>query len=121
MKIKGYTFVEMMVVLAIVGILAALVVLSIGYYVKHTQELECRGNIKMLHHAIMEYAVDFNLKPGDSIAVTNMYPRYWKTIDSGTCPAAQQSYGDSFTVGTVPTCPGGVEKHVWDPADDLGL
>jgi prepilin-type N-terminal cleavage/methylation domain-containing protein len=121
MRTNGFTVVETMICIAIVALLLAGVVLSLSYYITKTEELECRGNIKMLHHAIMEYSIDCGLKPGDTVTVSNMYPRYWTTIDSGTCPKADMSYGDSFTVGTVPTCPGNIESHAWDPEEDLGL
>jgi len=57
---SGLTLVEVLVVLAIIGVLAALIFPSLKRYTESAKVTKCLANIKQLGHGIMLFAADHN-------------------------------------------------------------
>jgi len=117
----GYTLLEIMICVGIIGILLLGVVISYTKYIERSQAISCRGNAKLLYSALNEYAVDHMIRPGTDVALTNLYPRYLSTKAELTCPHSGQSYSSTLTVGSVPQCPESIPEHAWSPHEDIGL
>jgi prepilin-type N-terminal cleavage/methylation domain-containing protein/prepilin-type processing-associated H-X9-DG protein len=56
----GFSLVEMLVVVAIIGLLAGLSVPAIGRAKAFSQQTTCTANLRTLHQATMLYAADFD-------------------------------------------------------------
>ena len=82
MKHKGFTLVELVVVLAIVGVIAAILVPSLIGYVRKSRLKTANVNAKTVYNAIAEYVVDEDTKgnPIDWSKVAGTYSGKETTI-----------------------------------------
>lgn len=106
---EGFSLVEIMIVLMIIGILVAIIIPSWSKFRKYSQRNICIANLKELFEAAQIYALE-NRKD-DSFIV---YPTYANIEHGGLlpylkrvlkCPTVDEFYKE-FPVGTGPTCPG---------------
>lgn len=59
-KCSGFTIVEMMIVVAIIGLLAAVVAPRISRAMETAKAQKCRNNLKQLHAGVLGYMADHN-------------------------------------------------------------
>ena len=101
---KGFTLVELMVVLLIIGILVAIAVPVYGATQRNAKEKACRANIRTIEGAVQQYAADNNgaIPKGevkndeDSVSVLDAYLK-----EIPTCPFDTLSYYEVDENGTV--------------------
>jgi prepilin-type N-terminal cleavage/methylation domain-containing protein/prepilin-type processing-associated H-X9-DG protein len=60
---KGFTLVELLVVVAVIGVLASMLMPSILSGMKSATATSCRNNLLQIHHALMMYIKDHSLIP----------------------------------------------------------
>jgi prepilin-type N-terminal cleavage/methylation domain-containing protein len=100
----GFTLVEIMIVVAIIGLLASIAIPNFVKARTTAQMNACISNLRQIDGAIQQWALD--TKQGDTATVTaaDVLP-YLK--NSVTCPSGGKTFADSYSVTTVqarPTC-----------------
>ena len=103
---KGFTLVEIMIVVAIIGLLAAIAIPNFVKAREKAQKEACIANLRQIEGASQVWAVDQGKADTDAVLMTNLVPDYIKTTP--TCPA-----NGTYTLTTVsarPTC--SVSGHV---------
>ena len=97
---KGFTLVELMVVVAILGILVAVAVPVYNSVTEKAQKNACAANLRTIESAVMQATIDgVDAASIDTMASLN---KYLKDADKLSCPKD----GDLYTIADgVPTCP----------------
>ena len=104
---KGFTLVEIMIVVAIIGLLAAI---AIPNFVKARQTAEkqaCIANLKQIQGAVQVWALDNNKAGTDAPATSDLTPNYIKSWPK--CKGTD--YAVPTNVDTDPVCPKGETTH----------
>lgn len=91
----GFTLVEIMIVVAIIGLLAAIAIPNFVQARQTAQKNACISNLKQIEGAMVLYSLDGY---GTATSVADLVPTYIKTTPS--CPAG----GTYDVTGTRPTC-----------------
>jgi prepilin-type N-terminal cleavage/methylation domain-containing protein len=97
---KGFTLVEIMIVVLIIGILMAIAVPNFVQARNTSRRNSCIANLKQIDSGKEQYAMENQLDTGATVTSANLAPTYLKTFP--TCPG-----GGTYTiavVGTNPTC-----------------
>ena len=95
---RGFTLVEIMIVVLIIGILAAIAVPNFVKARESARRATCIGNLTQINSAKEQWAMDNKKANGDAVLSTNIAPTYVKSFP--VCPS-----GGTYTVGNVGTNP----------------
>ena len=100
----GFTLVEIMIVVAIIGLLASIAIPNFVKARTTAQMNACISNLRQIDGAIQQWALD--TKQGDTATVTaaDVLPYLKNAV---TCPGGGKTFADSYSLTTVaarPTC-----------------
>jgi len=104
-KKSGFTLVEIMIVVAIIGLLAAIAIPNFVKARSTSQQNACINNLRQMDGAMQEYALENKLGSTATYTLSNLLP-YLKLTTGGNLPAcpASGTYTAGASVTNGPTC-----------------
>lgn len=117
-KRGGFTLVEIMIVVAIIALLAAIAVPSFLRARKRSQATTTKNDLRLIDSAIDQYAIENNLTAGASVSsdAVKLYlktgTRLWTTMK----PVVGDDSYSGFTVDSLPAVPTAAYNSLSDVA-----
>jgi prepilin-type N-terminal cleavage/methylation domain-containing protein len=100
LKKAGFTLVEIMIVVAIIGLLAAIAIPNFVKARSTSQQNACINNLRQMDGAMEQYALEAKLNSTSSYTLANLNP-YIRLNSAGNLP--QCPAGGAYTAGATVT------------------
>ncbi len=103
---------EIMIVVAIIGMLASIAVPNFVKARTKAQTTTCINNLRVIDGAIQQWALDMRKDVGQAVTHQDIAGYLKNTV---VCPSGGTSFDDSYTITTVdtpPTCQRQPSTHV---------
>jgi prepilin-type N-terminal cleavage/methylation domain-containing protein len=101
---SGFTLVEIMIVVAIIGLLAAIAIPNFIKARTTSQQNACINNLRHIDAAIQQWALENKKAAGATVDFTDISGYLKNTV---LCPSGGTLFSDSYTISTVairPVC-----------------
>src|SRR5215468_3256257 len=98
----GFTLVEIMIVVAIIGLLAAIAIANFVKARTTSQQNACINNLRQIDGAIQQWALEFKKDPAAAVTEADVTPYLKNAV---ICPSGGTAFADSYTLTDVASRP----------------
>ena len=111
---SGFTLIEIMVVVALIGILASIAIPNYIQAREKARMVTCIQNLKIIDNSIQQWAIETKKVSGTPVTAADIRP-YMK--DLPVCPSGGETFSDSYEItvtDAIPAClrvPAGPYAH----------
>jgi prepilin-type N-terminal cleavage/methylation domain-containing protein len=115
LRLRGFTLLEIMIVVAVISIIAAI---AIPNFVKHRTQSRakaCVANLKRINDAVQQWALETKKTNKDKVPATNKLVKELGPFLKGawsTCPSNNKVYAGGFWLTALPVCPNYNKKNI---------
>ena len=117
----GFTLVEIMIVVAIIALLAAIAVPNFLRARKRSQATQILEDLRLIDSAIDQYAIENNKSSNDSVSWEGLqayFKKGSKLYNSAHLDILGNDFGATFTVDKIPNVPAASKTALSDVAPD---